>query len=142
MSPTEASERAALLHRIGAAYVDALRAGDFDAIPYAEEVELTNFRARLTKGLPAPLVGRSNLRARWWDEMRAHYFENGQRPALTLMGTYVDESLTSVVVEFEYRSITEPPAKHGMLYSERFRVNESGAIVVQMGRLLMPFASM
>ena len=84
MNHAEAADRAALLHRVGAAYVDALRAGDFEAIPYAEDVVLTNFKAMRTKGPAVPLVGRASLKAKWWDEMRAHYVENGQRPALTL----------------------------------------------------------
>lgn len=131
------ADRAAWLHQIGAAYVDALRDGDFDAIPYAEDIELANFKPRRTRGEPTPLVGRANLEAKWWFEMRGHPFENGQNPPLTLTGTYVDETLSSVVVEFEYRSITEPPAKHGMTCSNRFRVNAAGAIVSQENWLVL-----
>ena len=58
------TDRTEQLHRIARTYVECLGAGDFEAIPYAEDVEL---RAPLCPGGSAvPLNGRTNLKEVWW----------------------------------------------------------------------------
>jgi hypothetical protein len=84
--------RAKQLHNIARGYVYSLGQGNFDAIPYDNNVEL---RAPLCPGGSAvPLVGRHNLKAVWWAPL----------PSLVagteVIDTYVNENLSAVTVEF------------------------------------------
>jgi len=59
--------RAKQLHNIARGYVHSLGKGDFDAIPYDNDVEL---RAPFCPGgSSVPIVGRSNLKEVWWAPM-------------------------------------------------------------------------
>lgn len=113
--------RKAQLHAIARAYVtEGLGKGNFDAIPYHENVSL---RAPLCPGGPStPLVGRENLRTVWWAPI----------PRLVggvqVLESYVNEELTASAVEF-HLTITEPACTLRIL--DRFTINEDGEIVAQ-----------
>ena len=115
------SERKTQLHAIARGYVtEGLGKGNFDAIPYAEDVSL---RAPLAPGGSThPLQGRENLRTVWWAPL----------PALVggveVVESYVNEDLTRVAVEFHLQ-VTNPACTLRIL--DRFTVNEEGEIVQQ-----------
>ena len=113
-------ERAKQLRNIARGYVHSLSTGDFDAIPYDNDVEL---RAPLCPGgSSVPLVGRSNLKAVWWAPM----------PSLVagteVIDTYVNESLSAVTVEFLCH-IKAPACTLRIL--DRFTINAEGRITSQ-----------
>lgn len=112
--------RAKQLHNIARGYVHSLGQGDFDAIPYDNDVEL---RAPLCPGgSSVPLVGRSNLKAVWWVPL----------PSLVagteVIDTYVNEHLSAVTVEFLCH-IKEPACTLRIL--DRFKINGEGRITSQ-----------
>ena len=114
------SARAKQLHEIARNYVASLGRGDFESIPYAEEVEL---RAPLCPGgSAAPLAGRSALKEKWWAPLPDLV------SAVNLIDTYVNEELTAVTAEFscEIRSMSCT-----LRIIDRFSVNESGKITSQ-----------
>ena len=112
--------RAKQLHNIARGYVHSLGKGDFDAIPYDNDVEL---RAPFCPGgSSVPLVGRSNLKEVWWAPM----------PSLVagteIIDTYVNENLSAVTVEFLCR-IKEPACILRIV--DRFKINAEGRITSQ-----------
>ncbi len=86
-------KRDELLHNIGRDYVlKGLGKGNFEAIPYAENVSL---RAPLCPGGSAiPLVGREKLRTIWWASL-PDLVKNVQ-----LFDTHINRDRTQVTVEF------------------------------------------
>jgi hypothetical protein len=118
VDPQKKSEQ---LHAIARGYVsEGLGKKNFDAIPYAEDVRL---HAPLCPGgSGAPLVGRENLRTKWWAPL----------PKLVerveVVDTFVNRDLSAVTVEFHCH-IVDPPCVLRIL--DRFRVNAGGEIVEQ-----------
>ena len=114
-------ERASLLHSLASGYVtDGLGAGDFDAIPYADNVVL---RAPLCPGgSGVPLEGKENLREIWWKPL----------PDLVagteVVDTYINRDQSAVTVEFLCH-IKEP--KCTLRIIDRFTGNSEGKIVSQ-----------
>ena len=115
------NQRIDQLHQLARAYVsDGLGKGNFDAIPYAEDVSL---RAPLCPiGSRVPLVGRANLREHWWAPL----------PQLVagaeVRDTYVNRDLTAVAVEFPCH-FRQPACTLRVV--DRFKVNEAGRITGQ-----------
>jgi hypothetical protein len=109
------------LHRIARSYVlDGLGKGNFDAIPYSEEVTL---RAPLCPGGSCvPLTGRSNLREQWWTPLPQLV------AGVEVLDTYVNRDLTAVTVEFLCQ-IRQPACTLRII--DRFKVNEAGRIIEQ-----------
>ena len=86
------NERANQLHELARNYVTSLGVGDFDSIPYSEDVEL---RAPLCPGGSAvPLVGRSNLKEQWWAPLPDLV------SGVEVVDTFTNGDLTGVTVEF------------------------------------------
>lgn len=113
-------ERAQQLHNIARGYVHSLGQGNFDAIPYDNDVEL---RAPLCPGgSSVPLVGRSNLKAVWWAPL----------PNLVagteVIDTYVNENLSAIAVEF-LCYIKAPACTLRIL--DGFTINAEGRITSQ-----------
>ena len=115
------NERKAQLHAIARGYVtEGLGKGNFDAIPYADEVSL---RAPLAPGGSThPLKGRENLRTVWWAPLPALV------AGVEVVESYVNEDLTRAAVEFHLQ-VTNPACTLRIL--DRFTVNEEGEIVQQ-----------
>lgn len=115
------NSRADQLHQIARAYVtDALGKGGFDAIPYSEDVTL---RAPLCPGgSGVPLVGRTNLREKWWAPLPALV------AGVEVLDTYANRDLTAVTVEFLCR-IRQPACT--LCVVDRFKINEAGCITAQ-----------
>jgi len=113
--------RANQLHHLARAYVlDGLGQGNFDAIPYVEDVSL---RAPLCPcGSDVPLVGRANLREKWWAPLPQLV------AGVEVLDTYVNGDLTAVTVEFLCH-IRQPACTLRIV--DRFKVNESGRITDQ-----------
>jgi hypothetical protein len=112
--------RADQLHAIGRNYVASLGAGDFESIPYAEDVEL---RAPLCPGgSTTPLVGRSNLKATWWAPLPDLV------SGVEVIDSYVNRDLTGVAVEFRCRI---DAMSCTLRLIDRFTVNNSGEIIAQ-----------
>ena len=114
------NERAKQLHNIARDYVHSLGNGDFDAIPYAKDVEL---RAPLCPGgSSTPLVGRSNLKAVWWAPI----------PSLVagtdVIDSYVNDNLSAVTVEFLCH-IKQPACTLRIM--DRFKIDAEGRITSQ-----------
>lgn len=114
------TERATQLHDIARRYVRCLGSGDFDSIPYDNNVEL---RAPFCPGgSTVPLVGRSNLKTVWWAPI----------PSLVggteVLDTYINESLSAVTVEFLCH-IKQPACTLRIV--DRFKVNAEGRITSQ-----------
>jgi hypothetical protein len=109
------------LHSLARSYVtEALGKGDFDAIPYSEEVTL---RAPLCPGgSGVPLTGRSNLREQWWAPLPQLV------AGVEVIDTYVNRDLTAVTVEFLCH-IRQPACTLRII--DRFKVNEAGQIIEQ-----------
>ncbi len=95
------NERASFLHALAASYVnDGLGAGNFDAIPYMDDVVL---RAPLCPGGPGvPLRGKENLREVWWQPLPALV------AGVEVIDIYVNLDQSEVAVEFRCH-IKEPP---------------------------------
>ena len=114
------NERARQLHEIARNYVASLGAGEFDRIPYAENVEL---RAPLCPGgSGTPLVGRNNLKTTWWAPLPDLV------SGVEVVDTYVNQDLSAVTVEF--RCHIDAMACT-LRIIDRFRVNAEGKITSQ-----------
>ncbi len=114
------NERANTLHRMARDYVTSLGAGDFDSIPYSEDVEL---RAPLCPGGSAvPLVGRENLKEQWWAPLPDLV------SGVEVIDTFTNNDLSGVTVEFlchiDAMSCT-------LCIIDRFHVDSVGMIVSQ-----------
>lgn len=118
---TLATEKQAKLHHIMQKYVEeGLAKGNFDAIPYHDDVAL---RAPLCPGGSAvPLKGKEQLRNVWWPPL----------PDLVerceVVDSFVNEAQTAATVEF-YCYIREPNVKLRII--DRFIINEDGQITEQ-----------
>lgn len=118
---TMTTSRKSQLHNIVRAYVEeGLIKGNFDAIPYHEDVEL---RAPLCPGGSAvPLKGKEQLRKIWW----------GPLPDLVesceVVDSFANEDLTAATVEF-YCYLRAPKVKLRII--DRFSINENGLITAQ-----------
>jgi hypothetical protein len=117
--PQTAQDRIAQLHAVARQYATGgLGTKNFDAIPYAEDVCL---RAPLCPGGSAqPLTGKENLRNIWWAPLP------GLLGEITVLDTYVNQSLTAVTVEFHLQVMVSPPVELRLI--DRFAVNEDGKI--------------
>ena len=115
------TERTERLHEIARDYVTkGLGAGNFDAIPYAENV---NLRAPLCPGGSAvPLVGRDQLREVWWAPLPQLV------AGVEVLETFVNGDSTAVTVEFHCH-IAEPACTLRIVDS--FRVDDEGQITQQ-----------
>ena len=113
--------RSEQLHQVARNYVlKGLGGKDFDAIPYADDVEL---RAPLRAGgNENPLTGKENLREQWWAPLP------GLLKGVDLIDTYVNESETGVAVEFRCH-IIQPACTLRVV--DRFIVSENGQITSQ-----------
>ncbi len=105
------------LHAIAKAYVQALGEGDFEVIPYHDQVSL---RAPiLPGGSEAPITGRDTLKSTWWAPL----------PQLvsgtTFIDSYVNEDESAVTAEFLCH-ISEPSCDLRII--DRFKVNDQGEI--------------
>lgn len=109
------------LHHIARVYVlDGLGKGNFDAIPYSEDVIL---RAPLCPGGSGePLAGRANLRQKWWVPLPQLV------AGVEVIDTFVNRDETSVAVEFHCH-IREPACTLRII--DRFTVDAAGLIVAQ-----------
>lgn len=108
------------LHAIGRGYVASLGAGDFDAIPYADDVEL---RAPLCPGgSDTPLTGRDSLKEIWWAPLP------NLVSGVELVDSYVNQDLSGVAVEFLCRI---DAVSCELRIIDRFRVNDAGEITSQ-----------
>lgn len=109
------------LHQLARAYVlEGLGKGNFDAIPYAEGVSL---RAPLCPGgSAAPLVGRANLREKWWAPLPQLV------AGVAVLDTFVNRAETAVAVEFLCH-IREPACTLRIM--DRFKVDAAGLIAEQ-----------
>jgi hypothetical protein len=121
---TNIAARREQLRAIAEGYFEALRRQDFSSILYDDNVTL---RAPLTPGgVNQPLVGTEALRTQWWEPM-APALEGVQ---IQVLDHYVNESLTSIVVEAEITIMrANPPAT--LRVADRFTVNTAGRIVEQ-----------
>ena len=116
----DTNKRSEVLKTIAASYVQCLASGDFDSIPYADDVEL---RAPLCpNGSNQPLVGKHSLREQWWAPLPDLVSD------ASLIDIFVNDSLSSVAVEFHCRIDS---ASCTLRVMDRFRVNEAGKITVQ-----------
>lgn len=114
------SPRAEALRRIATNYVASLGAGDFEAILYAEEVEL---RAPLCPGGSSqPLIGKANLKSTWWAPLPELV------SGVELLDVFVNESLTAVAVEFYCRIDS---AACTLRVIDRLQVDDQGLITSQ-----------
>jgi len=109
------------LHHLARAYVlDGLGQGNFDAIPYSENVIL---RAPLCPGGSAiPLTGKATLKEKWWAPLPQLV------AGVEVMATFVNHDLTAVAVEFLCH-IREPACTLRVI--DRFKVDETGLIFEQ-----------
>jgi hypothetical protein len=108
------------LSEIGRKYVECLGNGDFDSIPYADDVEL---RAPLCPGGSAvPLIGKKNLKEVWWAPLPDLV------SGVELIDTYINNDQTAITAEFlchiEAMSCT-------LRIIDRFHVDETGKITAQ-----------
>ncbi len=115
------SERKKQLHDLARSYViDGLGAGNFEAIPYHENIEL---RAPIhPMGSQQPMNGRSFIKENWWTPLP------GLVAGTDLLDTYVNEKLTRVTAEF-FCHIKEPACTLRIV--DRFTVDNDGKITNQ-----------
>ena len=114
------NERANTLHRMARDYVTSLGAGDFDSIPYSEDVEL---RAPLCPGGSAvPLVGRENLKEQWWAPSADLV------SGVEVVDTFTNSDLSGVTVEFRCRI---DAMSCTLRIIDRFHVDSDGKILTQ-----------
>jgi hypothetical protein len=113
--------RAEQLHRLARAYVlEGLGQGNFNSIPYADNVSL---RAPLCAGGSAvPLIGKANLLEKWWAPLPP------QVAGVEVVETFVNQDLTVVAVEFRCR-IRHPACTLRVI--DRFTIDPAGWIVEQ-----------
>ncbi len=115
------TSRSDALHEIARIYVeDGLGSGNFDAIPYHENISL---RAPLNPGGSAkPITGREQLKETWWAPL----------PQLvagtTYLDSYVNRDESAVTVEF-YCDIAQPSCRLRIV--DRFKVDDNGMITEQ-----------
>lgn len=109
------------LHAIGRNYVlKGLGEKNFDAIPYADDVEL---RAPLAPGgSEHPLRGKENLRTQWWAPLPTLV------AGVELIDSYINKDETAVTVEFHCH-IAQPACTLRII--DRFTVNAEGKITAQ-----------
>jgi hypothetical protein len=119
--PTLSIDKKQLLHDVAKNYVlKGLGEKNFDAIPYAENVEL---RAPLNPGGSAvPLKGKENLRSQWWAPLP------GLLAGTDFIDTFVNADATAVTVEFHCH-ISNP--KCTLRVIDRFKINDEGLITSQ-----------
>ena len=114
------NERANRLHQMARDYVTSLGAGDFDSIPYSEDVEL---RAPLCPGGSAvPLVGRENLKEQWWAPLPDLV------SGVEVVDTFTNGDLSGVTVEFRCRI---DAMSCTLRIIDRFHVDSEGRILSQ-----------
>jgi hypothetical protein len=113
--------RSEQLHEVARIYVlKGLGEKNFDAIPYADNVEL---RVPLRQGgNENPLTGKENLREQWWAPLP------GLLKSVDLVDTYVNKNETAVTAEFRCH-IAQPACTLRIV--DRFHVNEAGQITSQ-----------
>ncbi len=121
ISIQDKTERIAQLTAIAENYVlKGLGDKNFESIPYHDEVSL---RAPINQGgSEMPIVGKSNLRQKWWAPLP------NLIGRVELMETYVNKSLTSVSVEF-HCEIINPTCTLRIM--DRFKIDHKGLIVEQ-----------
>lgn len=121
MKSSVREQRAKTLHNVARNYVlEGLDKGNFDAIPYAENVTL---RAPLCPGgSGVPLSGRSNLLEKWWKPLPELI------AGVEVIDTYTNQSASAVSVEFLCH-IREPACTLRVV--DRFTINDGGQIVEQ-----------
>ena len=117
-TPMSRSER---LHEIARNYVlKGLGAGNFDAIPYHDEVGL---RAPLSPGgNENRLAGKENLLMKWWAPLP------NLVAGVEVIDTYVNKNESAVTVEFRCH-IVEPSCTLRVM--DRFIVDDDGLIIEQ-----------
>ncbi len=115
------NERASFLHALAASYVnDGLGTGNFDAIPYTDDVVL---RAPLCPGGPGvPLRGKENLREVWWKPLPDLV------AGVEVIDTYINRDQSAATVEFLCH-IKDPACTLRIL--DRLSVNSEGKITSQ-----------
>lgn len=114
------ADRVEQLHEVARKYVECLGAGDFEGIPYAEDVEL---RAPLCPGGSAvPLIGRANLQAVWWAPLPDLV------SGVELVDTYINRDETAVAAEFLCHIESVPCT---LRVIDRFRIDDVGQITSQ-----------
>jgi hypothetical protein len=115
------TNRQGQLHKIVRLYVEeGLAKGNFEVIPYHDDVEL---RAPLCPGGSAnPLRGKKQLREIWWKPL-PDLVESCE-----IADSYVNEDQTAATVEF-YCYLREPKVKLRII--DRFTINENGKITAQ-----------
>ena len=119
--PTMVTTKKEMLHSIARDYVTkGLGEKNFDAIPYADAVEL---RAPICSGgSEKALVGKDNLKNNWW------------APLPTLVGktkvidSFVNNDSTAVTVEF-HCEILNPACTLRII--DKFTINDEGNITAQ-----------
>ena len=107
------------LHEIATTYVECLGAGDFDGIPYAEDVEL---RAPLCPGGSAVLTGRTILKEVWWAPLPELV------SGVEVVDTYINRDASAVTAEFLCHIASMSCT---LRIIDRFRVNDEGLITAQ-----------
>lgn len=119
--PPAKADRTTQLHAIGRNYVlRGLGEKNFDAIPYARDVQL---RAPFCPGgVYQPLIGRENLRTAWWPPVPQIL------SGVDVLDTFVNADRTAVTVEFHFH-VKQPPCTLRII--DRLTVNEAGEIVAQ-----------
>ena len=112
--------RADQLHAIARRYVGSLGAGDFESIPYAEDVEL---RAPLCPGGSSmPLIGRKNLKQTWWAPLPDLV------SGVEVIDSYINKEQSGVAVEFLCRI---DAMSCTLRVIDQFTVNAAGEITSQ-----------
>lgn len=119
--PLDDTERKRQLHSIAKNYViDGLGAGNFNVIPYHENIEL---RAPIhPMGSQQPMNGRDFIKENWWAPLP------GLVAGTDLLDTYVNENLTKVTAEF-FCHIKEPACTLRIV--DRFEIDSDGKIISQ-----------
>ncbi len=115
------SARVAQLHAIAKTYVeDGLGKGNFDAIPYHEEVSL---RAPINPGGSAtPMVGKETLRTGWWAPLPDLV------ASVTFLDAYTNAQGSAVCAEF-YCDLAQPQIRLRIM--DKFEIDEHGLITAQ-----------
>lgn len=114
------SERANQLHQIARTYVECLGSGDFDNIPYHENVVL---RAPINPGgSSAPMAGRTNLKENWWAPLPDLV------SGVEVLDTFVNNDLSAATVEFLCRI---DALSSTLRIVDRFKIDETGMITSQ-----------
>jgi hypothetical protein len=113
-------DRRAELRRVAEAYFRGLSQGDFEAIPFAENVE---FRAPLAPGGSAiPLTGRKTVEEIWWKPLK------GAIGSVEMLDCYVNEDATEVCAR---ALVSVAGGKVVLRVADWFRVDAEGRIVAQ-----------